>query len=77
MTASPYRSPGSVDVRKARRLPFWIDVWLTQYRWYRQWCGGHWERWWIDGVFACLWLRVEHGDRPGLGFGSPTCEDWQ
>ena len=46
-------------------------------RWYRRARGGHWERWWIDGVHADLWFATPHGgERPGMARGTPTCEDW-
>ena len=59
----------------------------SEHLWYRQWRGGHWERWILDSpVNSEHWFnhaycqeKVE-GDfwsgRPGLGRGTPRCEEW-
>lgn len=60
----------------------WVGRMLGEYRWFRRWAGGHWERWWVDYVHAPLWHSVEccaheTGDRPtSVCRGTPTCEDW-
>ena len=52
----------------------WI---FDRWQWWRRWRGGHWERWIIDyPVCSELWMQRPHGGRPGLGRGTPTCEDW-
>lgn len=53
----------------------------ARFRRYRQWQGGHWERWYCEPVHADLWLHVEEcyhaeGRRPGACFGIPECEQW-
>ena len=51
-----------------------LDALFANFRWYRRLRGGHWERWHIDSpINSRLWLRNEHGERPGRG--TPTCED--
>lgn len=33
---------------------------LTNYRWYRRWRGGHWERWYVDHpICSDIWHDVE------------------
>ena len=58
-------------------LPFAAENW----RWYRRWQGGHWERWYIECCWGELWLDFlactrQTGGRPPLGRGTPTCETW-
>lgn len=54
-----------------------VESWASRWRWYRRWCGGHWERWWIDmPVASSMWLQNAHGERPGLGVIREACEDW-
>lgn len=56
---------------------------VCDWRWYRRWQGGHWERWLIDvPVASDLWLDFlactrETGGRPPLGRGTPTCEEYR
>lgn len=50
---------------------------LSDYRWFRRWVGGHWERWWIDYVHSDIWHHRPHGGRPcSIARGTPTCEEW-
>ena len=54
---------------------------VSNWRWYRKWQGGHWERWYIEACWSDLWLDYlactrDTGDRPGTGRGTPTCETW-
>jgi len=55
-----------------------FDWFLSNRQWWRKWRGGHWERWIIDSPFnADIWMQREHGgERPPLGRGTPTCEEW-
>lgn len=54
-----------------------VESTASKWRWYRRWCGGHWERWWIDSpVAGSIWLQNAHGERPGLGVSREACEDW-
>jgi len=54
-----------------------LDWLLSNFRWYRRLCGGHWEQWWIDVPFTSdIWMRNEHGTRPPGGRGTPRCESW-
>lgn len=54
-----------------------VDHTASKWRWYRRWCGGHWERWFIDvPVASTMWLQNVHGERPGLGVVCDECEDW-
>lgn len=60
--------------------PFLCDI--ANWRRYRRWQGGHWERWYIETVWDDLWLDFlactrETGGRPPLGRGTPTCEDYR
>jgi hypothetical protein len=53
-----------------------LDTIFSEFQWYRRLRKGHWECWYIDyPVNSRLWLRNEHGKRPGLGLGTPLCED--
>ena len=53
------------------------DCLFAEFRWYRWLRGGHWERWYIDyPVCSAMWLQQAHGVRPGLGQGTPACEQW-
>ena len=59
---------------------FWY-VWTREdRRWYRRWKGGHWEEWWLDSPeHQFRWFQhryCETDDRPELGRGTPTCEEW-
>lgn len=53
---------------------------LERFKWFRQWHGGHWERWYIDfPVCSDIWIQFDEcniptGKRPGLGRGRPVCE---
>lgn len=55
---------------------------LGEYRWFRRWVGGHWERWYTDVVHGDFWYRVDgcrahRADRPTpICRGTPTCEEW-
>lgn len=54
-----------------------LDAVLSNFGWYRRMRGGHWEKWWIDSpVNSAVWLKLDHGERPGLGCGAPICELW-
>lgn len=70
-----------VDRRRFAR-DTWAGRMLGEYRWFRRWVGGHWERWWVDYVCADLWHSVERceretGIRPtSVCRGAPTCEHW-
>jgi len=58
-----------------------LDYLLDRFRWYRHFCGGHWERWYIAyPVCSYCWVQVDrcHLDgcpRPPLARGTPSCED--
>ena len=53
------------------------DCLFAEFRWYRWLRGGHRERWYIDSpVCSAMWLQQAHGARPGLGRGTPACEQW-
>jgi len=71
-----YRQNALVVRPKTTRWWFW-DHLFARFRWYRRMCGGHWECWYIEQVWARIWMqREEHGIRPPLGYGNPICEDW-
>jgi hypothetical protein len=67
------------------RPDLWADAFLSGFRGYRRWRGGHWERWWVDCCQSEVWIRLRpselpchasRGTRPGCCFGSPVCEDY-
>jgi hypothetical protein len=68
-----------VDRRRFARRS-WAGRMLGEYRWFRRWSGGHWERWWVDYVHSDLWHSVEHCARvtglppTSVCRGTPTCE---
>jgi hypothetical protein len=77
----------SSDVLRHPAIHRVLTTWLLpiptpcRWQWYRRWQGGHWERWYIETLWADLWLDVDHCTRgtrlrPPLGRGTPTCEDW-
>jgi len=54
-----------------------LDYFFSNFRWYRRLRGGHWEKWYIDyPICSTIWFYQKHGERPGLGRGTPICEDW-
>lgn len=59
-----------------------LDYLFDRFRWYRRWCGGHWELWWVDFPVCSeqwhqvRWCSLELGRRPALCRGTPRCEDW-
>lgn len=61
---------------KHTRAPLVLDILFSRFRWWRKLVGGHWERWWIEGVMSEVWMRREHGGRPAGAYGSPVCEEW-
>lgn len=54
-----------------------IDFMLSDFKWYRKLCGGHWENWWVDPpVCSSVWVKNNHGRRPiGAGW-LEKCEDY-
>lgn len=59
----------------------WLDAFLSGFRWYRRWRGGHFECWWVEPCHGFVWLREPRcneaaGTRPPACFGTPTCEEW-
>lgn len=60
---------------------WFLDALFSNYRWYRRWCGGHWECWYIDVCRACIWMQMtactvrNNLERPPCAFGSPICEE--
>lgn len=65
------------------RLPEIRRHWfLSNFRWYRRWKGGHWEQWIFDcggfhNVWICLYActRGTYYRPSGPARGTPTCED--
>lgn len=66
-------------------LKCWLETtfgwWLSDYRWFRKWQGGHWERWFVDCVYASVWFRMEHCSKPFAPhslcrWATCPCEDW-
>ncbi len=61
----------------------WFVSWLfNRYRWFRRWCGGHWECWYNDLTKTDMWFEMSEctlpsGWRPPCCMGSPTCEDYK
>jgi hypothetical protein len=59
-----------------------VGIWYRRghWQWYRRLAGGHWERWWLDTPCNFYtWIEDKYCDtreRPGLGRGTPTCEEW-
>ena len=62
------------------RLVFapWVN-----FKWYRKWCGGHWERWTTPDC-GHIWCQVDYcykdldGRRPAFWCrGTPTCEHYE
>jgi hypothetical protein len=54
---------------------------LSQFRWYRAWYGGRWERHFIDVCLAFIWLdmrpdRCWPNYRQPCSMGRPTVEDY-
>lgn len=57
---------------------------LDEHATYRRWWGGHWESWYNDYTHSDCWYSRPSCSRPdgvevwrpGMGRGSPTCEDW-
>lgn len=56
---------------------------FSRYEWFRKWCGGHWELWYIDVIHSQQWVPVNlciyftkdtFEDRPPLATGRPICE---
>lgn len=66
--------------RRAFARDTFVGRMLGEYRWFRRWAGGHWERWWVDAVHSEVWMSVsacssESHDRPSpLCRGTPLCE---
>lgn len=60
----------------------WGNVFFSGFRWWRRYCGGKWERWWVDVVYCDSWHPVTefsriYGDRPtAICRGTPIEEDW-
>lgn len=51
---------------------------LADFRWYRKWRGGRWERWWIDDVHCFAWFQNDGPERPHpLCRGTPVVEDYR
>lgn len=59
--------------------PWWLDYLFDRFRWYRRFCGGHWERWYIEAVHGYVWIHrtgcYRQIDRPPAARGTPECED--
>ena len=57
----------------------WLDVLFSNRRWYRQRRGGYWTQWYIDWpVCGQVWFcYLRPGERPALGRGTPTVEDYR
>lgn len=54
-----------------------IDSIFSGFRVYRRLRAGHWERWFIGSpVCSAVWLRLPHGERPGLGEERLQCEQF-
>ena len=55
----------------------WI---LDRFEWYRRFCGGHWELWYVPAIHSWIWHHRKEcyktAGRPFHTFGSPTCEDY-
>lgn len=76
--------PKHTNMRSLKGLQSQLDMLgFARYEWFRKWCGGHWEKWYIDVVHSQLWIPVNacihSGDdtferRPPLGRGTPICE---
>lgn len=66
------------DLLALYELADFLIPFLSGFRWFRRWCGGHWERWYLDNFHADVWFRKPcGGERPHpLARGTPTCEDW-
>lgn len=65
-------------------MPKWLRnlQWmLSNWRWYRRWYGGRWERWWVDcPVCSMCWhtgnLQRYDGRPSPLCRGTPVVEEW-
>lgn len=58
-----------------------FDWLLSGYQWWRRKRGGHWEGWIFDYPGSDGWIRVPEcskvtGYRPGMGRGTPQCEEY-
>lgn len=54
---------------------------LSNYRWYRRWYGGRWERHYIELCHSLIWLDMQPGRKwpnwiPHSSRGTPTIEDY-
>ena len=49
---------------------------LSDFRWFRRWVGGAWERWYLDVIHADVWFRRAcDGSRPcAIARGVPSRE---
>lgn len=59
--------------------PWWPDWALNRFRWYRRFCGGHWELWYCEATHGAMWDQrigcFREIGLPPCGRGTPVCED--
>lgn len=47
-------------------------------KWFRRWCGGHWEKRWVHPVAASMWLQVATCCEKRPAESPPTeCEEYR
>jgi hypothetical protein len=57
-----------------------LKPFFDNYKWFRKWCGGYWERWNFNVSVGPIWINVTKEQaynpkyRPGAGMGTALCE---
>jgi hypothetical protein len=51
----------------------WLDRWFSGFHWYRKWCGGHWEKWYVALADCEGWLQTDRCFHDGAKRPSPLC----
>ena len=60
---------------------FWFKHFLGNFKWYRRWHGGRWERHWIEPCCSDIWFDMKQGKqwpeyRMPCSHGTPIIEDY-
>ncbi len=50
-----------------------LDRLFSRFRWYRKWCGGHWEQWYVAVVDCTVWFQVDRCFNDGAVRPAPLC----
>lgn len=54
------------------RRPWWAEWLFSRFRWYRRWCGGHWEQWFNEVTRSYMWDQFDRCSRPD-DYRPPCC----